>query len=157
MQVRAFRDARGRAVFACRDTVLSTGKGPALRHSIDPMTSSFVPIAGGWFTMGTDRGLDDERPPHRVFVDPFELAVCAVTRGEYERFVAAAGTADHDLPRDWSHPAFARADLPVVGVNWFDAVAYCAWRSQEEGRRVRLPTEAEWELAARGEQQALFP
>jgi formylglycine-generating enzyme required for sulfatase activity len=73
----------------------------------------FAPIDGGWFTMGTTRGLDDERPPHRVFVDGFEMAVCPVTRAEYERFLAATG---HELPRDWSLPAFAHADLPVVGV-----------------------------------------
>jgi hypothetical protein len=48
-------------------------------------TSAFAPISGAWFTMGTDRGQEDERPPHRVFVDPFELAVFPVTRGEYAR------------------------------------------------------------------------
>ena len=89
-----------------------------------------------------------------VFVDRFELGVCPVTRAEYERFVDAT---KHELPRDWSHPLFAHADLPVVGVSWIDAVAYCAWRSEQDGRPVRLPTEAEWEFAARGRQEALFP
>src|SRR5206468_6045176 len=73
---------------------------------------------------------------------------------EYERFVDATR---HEPPRDWSHPPFARPDLPVVGVSWIDAAAYCAWRSEQDGRPVRLPTEAEWEFAARGRQQALFP
>ena len=117
-------------------------------------TPEFVPITGGWFTMGTDLGQDDERPPHRVFVDPFELAVCPVTRAEYGWFLDATG---HEQPRDWSEPLFAAPDLPVVGVSWNDAVAYCAWRSDQDGRSVRLPTEAEWEFAARGRQQALFP
>ena len=117
-------------------------------------TPEFVPITGGWFTMGTDLGQDDERPPHRVFVDPFELAVCPVTRAEYGWFLDATG---HEQPRDWSEPLFAAPDLPVVGVSWNDAVAYCAWRSDQDGRAVRLPTEAEWEFAARGTQQALFP
>ena len=62
-----------------------------------------------------------------------------------------------DAPKDWSHPPFAQPDLPVVGVSWFDAVDYCAWRSTEEVQPVRLPTEAEWEFAARGRQTALFP
>src|SRR5712691_2171022 len=75
---------------------------------------AFASIAGGWFTMGTELGFEDERPPHSVFVDRFELGVCAVTRAEYERFVDAT---NHELPRDWSHPAFAQADLPVVGVD----------------------------------------
>lgn len=117
-----------------------------------PTGDSFVRIDGGWFTMGTDAGQDDERPPHRVFVDPFELGVYPVTRGEYEIFLNATG---HERPRDWSHPPFAQPDLPVVGVSWNDAVTYCAWRTRD-GRTVRLPTEAEWEYAARGGQEGLF-
>ncbi len=65
--------------------------------------------------MGTEVGFEDERPPHPVFVDAFELAVCPVTRAEYECFVDATAP---ELPRDWSHPLFAQADLPVVGVSW---------------------------------------
>ncbi len=104
--------------------------------------------------MGTQLGHEDERPPHRVFVDGFELGVCSVARAEYERFLSATG---HEPPCDWSYPKFAHANLPVVGVSWLDAVAYCAWRSAQDRRPVRLPTEAEWEFAARGRQQALFP
>ena len=55
------------------------------------LTSAFAPVSGGWFTMGTDRGQEDERPPHRVFVDSFELGVYPVTRAEYECFVDATG------------------------------------------------------------------
>src|SRR3954462_15887326 len=95
------------------------------------LAAAFAPIAGGSFTMGTLLGHDDERPPHAVFVDAFELGVCPVTRAEYEAFVAATG---HEPPRDWLQPLFAQTDLPVVGVNWFDAVAYCAWRSEQDGR-----------------------
>jgi formylglycine-generating enzyme len=61
------------------------------------------------------------------------------------------------LPRDWRHPPLMKPDLPVVGVSWLDAAAYCAWRSDQDGRAVRLPTEAEWEFAARGKHGALFP
>jgi formylglycine-generating enzyme required for sulfatase activity len=115
---------------------------------------AFALIPGGWFTMGTERGQDDERPPHRVFVDPFELGAYPVTRAAYEDFVAAT---EHEPPRGWERPELAQPDLPVVGVSWLDAVAYCAWRSDAERRIVRLPTEAEWEFAARGPQGALFP
>ena len=59
--------------------------------------------------MGTPLGHEDERPPHRVFVDRCELGVCPVTRAEYESFV---DTTSHEPPRDWSHPAFAHADSP---------------------------------------------
>ena len=121
---------------------------------VDVLTTEFVAIPGGWFTMGTNRGQEDERPPHDVFVDSFDLAVFPVRRRNYERFLVATA---HEQPRDWSQPTFAEPDLPVVGVSWVDAVAYCAWRSIEDGRVVRLPTEAEWESAARGRQEALFP
>ena len=60
--------------------------------------AAFVPIVGGWFMMGTERGLEDERPPHRVFVDGFEMGIFPVTRAEYECFVDATG---HEPPKDW--------------------------------------------------------
>jgi iron(II)-dependent oxidoreductase len=104
--------------------------------------------------MGTALGHEDERPTHRVLVDGFELGACAITRAEYETFINAT---DHEPPCDWTDPRFAQPDLPVVGVSWMDAVAYCGWRSAQDGRSVRLPTEAEWEFAARGSQRALFP
>jgi formylglycine-generating enzyme required for sulfatase activity len=106
----------------------------------------FERIPAGSFLMGSDTGQDDERPVHRVEVDGFEMSVYPVTRAEYARFLAATG---HDKPRDWHEPAFTADDLPVVGVSWHDAVAYCAWRARD-GSAERLPTEAEWERAARG-------
>jgi formylglycine-generating enzyme required for sulfatase activity len=114
----------------------------------------FVAIPAGAFTMGSDFGQEDEAPPHRVVVDSFELGVCPVTRAEYELFISATR---HDLPRGWADPMLAKPDLPIVGVSWKDATEYCAWRSREESRPVRLPTEAEWEFAARGLQSGQFP
>ena len=108
--------------------------------------SEFVSIPPGWFLMGSEEGQPSERPVHRVWVDGFRMAVHPVTRAEYAGFLDAAG---HDPPREWDNPAFRRGDLPVVGVSWHDATAYCAWRSRRRPG-VRLPTEAEWERAARG-------
>ena len=102
----------------------------------------FVSIPSGTFLMGSTDGQDDEAPVHDVDVDEFEMAVFPITRAEYERFMTATG---HEPPRDWSLTAFTAPDLPVVGVSWEDAAAYCAWYGG-----VRLPTEAEWERAARG-------
>jgi formylglycine-generating enzyme len=118
------------------------------------MTDGFATIPAGEFLMGSDDGQDDERPAHRVYVDAFEASVYPVTRAQYARFLAATG---HEQPRDWNDPAFAGDDLPVVGVSWHDASAYCAWRARE-GSDERLPTEAEWEHAARGRiEGAAFP
>jgi formylglycine-generating enzyme required for sulfatase activity len=106
----------------------------------------FEPIPAGGFLMGSDAGQDDERPVHRVEVDGFDMSVYPVSRGEYAAFLSATG---HEQPRGWHDSAFDGDDLPVVGVSWHDAVAYCAWRTRQ-GSAERLPTEAEWERAARG-------
>ena len=108
--------------------------------------SDFIEIPAGWFLMGDERGQDDERPVHRVWVDRFEMAAFPVTRPEYAAFLADTG---YDAPRDWPSPQFAGADLPVVGVSWNDATAYATWAGARTPG-VRLPTEAEWERAARG-------
>jgi formylglycine-generating enzyme len=92
-------------------------------------------IPGGEFLMGQDDGRDEERPVHRVRVAPFHLCRYQVTNAAFARF------------RKFD---FECATLPVTSVSWFDAVEFCAWLSREWGREVRLPTEAEWELAARG-------
>ncbi len=108
--------------------------------------SEFVTIPRGWFRMGSDDGQTAERPVHRVWIDAFKLAVHPVTRLEYATFLAETA---HDPPRAWNNPVFRRPDQPVVGVSWHDAQAYCAWRTRCDAP-VRLPTEAEWERAARG-------
>jgi formylglycine-generating enzyme required for sulfatase activity len=106
---------------------------------------AFVPIAEGWFQMGSDDGADDERPAHGVWIGAFELAVYPVTCRAYEQFLRAT---DHEPPRDWQLLSTIPY-RPVVGVSWFDCQTYCRWR-ESEGAAVRLPTEAEWERAARG-------
>jgi formylglycine-generating enzyme required for sulfatase activity len=113
-------------------------------------------IPEGWFTMGCDEGRDDEKPARRVWVDGFELGIYQVTRAEYQRFLAATG---HPAPPFWGDPHFQDPRQPVVGPSWYDAVAYCEWLSGAGATgRYRLPTEAEWERAARGGTDgALYP
>ena len=109
--------------------------------------SPLVRIPEGWFAMGCDSGQDNERPVHRVWVDEFQLASCAVTNAEYARFVMATV----NPPAPFCHnPDFSDPRQPVVAVSWFEAVDYCEWLSQSTGLNYRLPTEAEWEWAARG-------
>lgn len=105
--------------------------------------------------MGSDTGSDDERPIHRVSVGAFLLAACQVTNGEYAHFLQTTG---HTPPPSWGSAPFDDRAQPVVAVSWLDATAYCAWRSDTSGRRFRLPSEAEWECAARGgAEQRLYP
>lgn len=106
-----------------------------------------VLISAGSFTMGDDHQRPDERPAHRLHVSAFRMAVEPVTNVAYAAFLAATG---HEPPRFWDDAAFNHPRQPVVGVSWFDAVDYCEWLSDATGARCRLPTEAEWEKAARG-------
>jgi len=102
-----------------------------------------VAIPGGEFLMGQDDGRDEERPAHRVIVSPFRMARCQVTNADFAAF------------RKFE---FADPALPVVSVSWFDAAAYCEWLAAQWKLPVRLPTEAEWEFAARGGfAQRLYP
>ena len=122
-----------------------------------PKTDSppMVRIPEGWFLMGSENGQDNERPVHRVWVDALELAATQVSRWEYSKFLAATGRRE---PPTWDDRNFSLPEQAVVGVSWFDAVAYCEWLSLTTSRQFRLPTEAEWERAARGGiEQQLYP
>ncbi|HKM86275.1 MAG TPA: SUMF1/EgtB/PvdO family nonheme iron enzyme [Terriglobales bacterium] len=119
--------------------------------------SALVHIPPGWFLMGCDTGQDNEKPVHRVWVDEFLLAACQATNADYGRFLRDTASSP---PPFWSDPAFNHSEQPVVGVSWHEAIRYCEWLSASTGRNFRLPTEAEWERAARGGSEvagALFP
>jgi formylglycine-generating enzyme required for sulfatase activity len=130
-----------------------------LCRSQEEFVLALVRIPAGWFFMGCDRGQDNEKPVHRVWVDEFLLAACQVTNTDYKCFVDATKSLP---PPFWSDSAFNHPEQPVVGVSWHDAASYCEWLCARTGRRFRLPTEAEWERAARGgnsdeNAKALFP
>jgi formylglycine-generating enzyme len=143
------------------------------------MAAPFLPelalIPAGDFLMGCDDAEEDERPVHHVHVDDFFMAVQPVTNAEYARFirdtghrspalyelpiVVAAGGAEREqvfrtagAPYVWmdDEPPGGREDHPVTLIRYDDASAFCAWLSTLSGKQFRLPTEAEWEKAARG-------
>lgn len=114
---------------------------------VTPVKCARVPAQ--FFLMGSDDGRDDERPVHRLWVDAFAIGITQITNREYAAFVQAT---NRPLPPT----SFPDPEQPVVAVSWFDAVAFCEWLSEVEGRRVRLPYEAEWECAARGGAEGLL-
>ena len=109
-----------------------------------------VYVAGGEFTIGNDLGDEYEKPAHQVTVKPFFIDNNEVTCGEYEKFIKAT---NHRSPLNWSNATCPAAALnnPVTGVDWYDATAYAQWAGK------RLPTEEEWELAARGTDKRIYP
>jgi sulfatase modifying factor 1 len=120
---------------------------PCPKTHIEAIEQAMVRIPEGWFEMGCTSGRDDEKPVHRVWVDAFELAAYQVTNAEYACFLAATSAA---LPPCWSDVNFNHPRMPVVAVSWHEASSYCEWLSSVTGKQYRLPSEAEWERAARG-------
>ncbi|RKU11711.1 hypothetical protein C6502_07510 [Candidatus Poribacteria bacterium] len=108
---------------------------------ITPLELGMALIPAGEFLMGSENGERDEQPVHRVFLDAYEIDLYIVTNEQYARFMKAT---NHPPPPHWNDRKFKKPRQPVVDVTWFDAVAYCKWAGK------RLPTEAEWEKAARG-------
>jgi sulfatase modifying factor 1 len=131
----------------------STGAVPRMRASaVEPV---LIQIPEGWFLMGSDSGQDCEGPVHRVWVDVFQFAATQVTNREYDYYLRDSGAAP---TRFWSDPNFNHPQQPVAGPSWHEAIQYCEWLSRQTGRHYRLPTEAEWECAARaGLEQKQFP
>jgi formylglycine-generating enzyme required for sulfatase activity len=107
--------------------------------------AEFVAIPGGQFAMGDSSNLAQpiERPVHDVMLDPFWIANTELTFRQWKAFLTAT-----DHPR--GRASAQSEDHPVVSITWDDAKAYCDWFSKAHGVIVRLPSEAEWEYAARG-------
>jgi iron(II)-dependent oxidoreductase len=136
------------------DRLLLPPTAPSFPQTSTPVRDSLLLVPAGRFTMGTDSGEADERPVHAVWLDSFFIDLYPVTNAQYARFLAET---NHDAPAYWRDVKCNHPNQPVVGVRWSDATAYCAWRSKKEGGIFRLPTEAEWEKAARGDDKRKYP
>ena len=137
---------------ACAVALTPVLAAPTLKE-LDPVPMVIVP--GGPFLMGSEspKGRADEWPQRSVHVDTFAIDQVEVTNERYMTFVATTGHRSPPNPYGTGVLVSAKGieQLPVVQVTWYDAKAYCAWAKK------RLPTEAEWEKAARGTDGRMFP
>ncbi len=128
-------------------------KGPAIPNHM-------ILVQRGIFTMGTDSNdkVDEvEKPAHKVTVEAFYIAKYEVRSKEYQQFVIKE---NYPAPPGWNGTNFPPGEdnVPVRNVSWDDAVAYCEWLSKETGFKYRLPSEEEWEYAAKGgSDERVFP
>lgn len=121
------------------------------QDTLESQGLKFRLIPGGYYLLGSavsEPGrYADEGTLHRVRVEAFDIAVTETTNAQYARFLKATG---HPAPLYWHDQNLNGPNRPVVGVSWDDAVAFCRWLTQMTGVTHRLPSEAEWEAAARG-------
>ena len=124
---------------------------------LDFLDKDYVRIPAGDFAMGSNAGISDEMPVRSVSVDEFFIARHEVTAKEFARFVDETGY-DYAIEGvDGTWRTAGKENHPMNMVSWYDAKAYTAWLSSETGLECRLPSEAEWEKAARGSEGRIYP
>jgi formylglycine-generating enzyme required for sulfatase activity len=146
--------------------------GEVLGYLGDPRLGELVSIPAGAFLMGDDES-DYKWPQHDVVLPEYQIGKYPVTNAEFREFVEAGGYTkkrwwteagwtwreeeNWTEPRDWDDGQFNKPNQPVVSITWYESLAYCRWFSSETGQSYRLPSEAEWEKAARGTDGRQYP
>jgi formylglycine-generating enzyme required for sulfatase activity/serine/threonine protein kinase len=136
------------------------GRAEAATLYVEPTTNMrFLWVPGGQFWMGSGDdekdAYENEKPRHLVEVSGYWLAETAVTNGQYELFLRAERGIRE--PSMWRDRRYNQAEQPVVGVSWHEAREFCRWLSEVSGKKMELPTEAQWERAARGDDGRKYP
>ena len=134
-----------------------SGSSNAGEREAPPIKAQLLDISGGTFQMGRNDGPPTEVPAHAVTVAGFAMDKTEVTNAEYAQFIREA---NHAPPEQWGSIKAPVGEelLPVSNISYEDAVAFAAWRSKRDGVTYRLPTEEEWEYAARnGDKDNLYP
>jgi formylglycine-generating enzyme required for sulfatase activity len=150
---------------------------PAVIEIAPGVTMEFVEVPAGPFLMGSSDAdqdaRDDEKPQHELYLPTYWIGKTPVTNAQFRPFVKGDGYTNRDYwtkdgwqwritnqrrqPRLWDNQKWNGAEYPVVGITWYEAMAYTAWLSTQTGDDCRLPTEAEWEKAARGTDGRIYP
>jgi formylglycine-generating enzyme required for sulfatase activity len=171
IQAQEAREPGGKAREEARPSELATRREPEAEgpsrmvektsEVLGPFEPELILVPAGEFLMGSDPRKDkdaprSEQPQHSLYLPDYHIARTPVTNAQYLAFVQATG---HRQPRYWpgGKPPARKENHPVVLVSWEDAVAYCNWLAQKTGKAYRLPSEAEWEKAARGTDGRIYP
>ncbi|MFN2226340.1 MAG: SUMF1/EgtB/PvdO family nonheme iron enzyme, partial [Anaerolineae bacterium] len=174
-------------VYLTRSSVEEPAAAPAAEKRVLPFEPQMVTIPAGTFLIGTPQGevdeivrlgasrdwIQNETPQHEVHLDEYAIGRYPVTNAEFKRFVDDGGYQEKTYWTDagwqqkesegWKQPRSGDDEQwndpsqPVVGVSWYEALAYCRWLAAKTKKPYRLPTEAEWEKAARGADGRRYP
>lgn len=146
------------------------------RRGVYNLDIDWCAVPAGTYIVGSDdsdsQAYDDEKPTQKVTLPAFKMSKYCVTNAQWQLFMDAGGYRERRLwgqywqvcqenkwtqPRYWQNEQFNAPNQPVVGVSWYEATVFCTWLSEQLGYRVTLPTEAQWEVAARGTQRFIYP
>ena len=134
---------------------------------------NMVEVPAGEFIRGSDKDYEWEKPGRKIYLDDFKIGKYPVTNREYKEFIVDGGYKNEEFwtprgwewvkeekilePEYWHDRRWNGVNFPVVGVSWYEANAYAQWLSRKTGKKYRLPSEAEWEKAARGPWGLVYP